>query len=48
MAAKATAISAIDDTGIPQETLRAQWHLQVAAQTRPAPRKLFISHSLVL
>lgn len=41
MSMKATALAAVEDSGIPQTTLRAQWDLQVAAQTQPAPRKSY-------
>lgn len=39
---KSTALAAVEKTGVQQETLREQWDAQATAQTRPAPRKLFI------
>lgn len=36
---KTTALAAVEASEVSQDTLRAQWKLQVVAQTRPAPRK---------
>lgn len=41
--ARATAQSAVDDSGFSVDILRAQWSLQVDVQTAPAPRKFYIS-----
>lgn len=44
---KATALAAVEETGITQGVLREQWDAQATAQTRPAPRK-YLTASLLL
>lgn len=49
---KATALAAVEETGITQEILREQWDAQATAQTRPAPRMysitLFVAPLIIL